>query len=218
MLRQVITINGSIKAVGLDLSSGGLYVHTGRNFPLGSSLSVTFNLFGNPINVPARVQHAKESIGMGLEFIDLPPFQELLIDNYINSMTERPAVATKKKVMIVDDNAAVRRMNQGRLVADGISVVEAAGGFEALTLLAKESIQLVILDLNMEQLDGYNVLSAMRRKPEWNKIPVLVFSAKSSPDDIDRALNAGATEFLSKMTTSPAKLSARVKLHLSSKS
>jgi PleD family two-component response regulator len=70
----------------------------------------------------------------------------------------------------------------------------------------------------MERMDGFKVLSMMRQKPEWSKIPVLVFSGRSSSGEIDRALSAGATEFLSKMTTSPAKLSARVKIHLSSKS
>ncbi len=218
VLKQVITIDGSIKAVGLDLSSGGLYVHTGRHFPVGTTVSVSLHLFGDAMSAHARVQHAKESIGMGLQFIDLTPWQQLTIERYIDSRIESPSAVAKKKVLIADDNATARRMNQSRLVADGFSVVEAADGLEALAMLEKESIQLVILDLYMERLDGFKVLSMMRQKPEWSKIPVLVLSGRSSPGEIDKALNAGATEFLSKMTTSPVKLSARVRIHLSSKS
>jgi CheY-like chemotaxis protein len=218
VLRQVVTIDGCIKAVGLDLSSGGLYIHTGRHFPVGTTVSITLHLFGDAMSARARVQHSKEAIGMGVQFIDLTSWQRLTIERYIDSRIENPSVVAIKKVLIVDDNATARRMNQSRLVADGFSVVEAADGLEALALLEKESIQLVILDLYMERMDGFKVLSMMRQKPEWSKIPVLVFSGRSSSGEIDRALSAGATEFLSKMTTSPAKLSARVKIHLSSKS
>ncbi len=218
VMKQVITIDGIIKAVGLDLSTGGLYVHTGRHFPPGTTVSVTLSLYGEAITMRAQVKHAKESVGMGLQFIDLTHSQRQTIERYVNSKIEHPSVVAKKKVLIVDDNATSRRMNQSRLMADGYSVVEAANGMEALALLAKESIQLVILDLYMEPLDGFKLLSMMRQKPEWSKIPALVFSGRSSPADIDRALAAGATEFLVKMTTSPAKLSERVKRHLSSKS
>ncbi len=56
--------------------------------------------------------------------------------------------------------------------------------------------------------------SIMRQKPEWRSIPVLVFSGRSSTSDIEQAMNAGASEFLVKMMTSPAKLSERVRFHL----
>lgn len=218
ILKHVVTIDGVIKAVGLDLSIGGLFIQTGRNFQVGTTVSVTMLLDGKSISVRANVQYAKEAIGMGLQFIELTPSQKQAIEKYVNSKIEQPAAVAEKKVLIVDDSPTLRRTNKSRLEDDGFAVVEAADGMEALALLARENIQLVILDLNMERLDGYKVLSMMRQKTEWNKIPVIVLSGKSSGEEIDKAIGAGATEFMSKLTTTPAELSDRVRKHLFSKS
>jgi hypothetical protein len=70
VLKKEVLINGSIKAQGLDLSLGGLYIHTGRNFPVGTAMSVTLPLNSQIINVRAIVRNAQESLepmGPGLE-------------------------------------------------------------------------------------------------------------------------------------------------------
>jgi len=117
--------------------------------------------------------------------------------------------------MLVDDNESTRRMNKSRLVLDGYAVHEAIDGRHALAVLEKEKVDLVILDLSREPLDWQEMLSAIRHKPEWKEIPVLVLSPRSSSDEMKRAVDAGATEFLVKMMTPPLKLSQRVKAHLS---
>lgn len=214
VLKKEVLINGSIKAQGLDLSLGGIYLHTGRNFPVGTVMSVTLPLNSQIINVRARVRNAQESVGMGVQFIEVTPDQEAAIQDFVNSAVRASSGDAKKTVLIVDDNAAQRRMNKSRLVLDGYSVLEAEDGFQALDVLEKEKVGLVVLDLYMEKLDGYKVLSIVRQKPEWKDIPVLVLSARSSADEIDKAIEAGATEFLMKMMTSPLKLSQRIKMYL----
>jgi CheY-like chemotaxis protein len=124
------------------------------------------------------------------------------------------SVVIKKKVLIVDDNAVSIRLHKDKLILDGYSVLEARDGVEALAHLGKEAVDLIILEPYMEKLDGLKLLSIIRQKPEWWNTPVLVFSARNSSIEVERAINAGATEFLPKMTTSPAKLSERIKLHL----
>ena len=89
--------------------------------------------------------------------------------------------------------------------------------FQWTALLEKEVINLVVLDLYMDKMDGFKVLSIMRQKPKMINIPVLVFSARTNPEEIERAMNAGATEFLPKMITTPVKLSERVKQYHSSR-
>jgi PleD family two-component response regulator len=216
VLRREVIINNAIKAMGLDLSEGGLYVHTGRSFPEGSIVGLSVPIDKEMLHIKARVQYSQEGVGMGLMFVELTHEQKLTIHRFIEGGTdEQPD--TKKKILIVDDNATARRMNKSKLVLDGFSVVEAADGIEAIKILETDNISLMILDLYMEKLDGYKVLSIIRQKPEWKDLPVLVFSARSTPDEIDRAMNAGATEFLVKMMTSPIKLSERVKQHLRSK-
>lgn len=68
----------------------------------------------------------------------------------------------------------------------------------------------------MDKLDELKVLSIIKSKPEWRNIPVLIFSGRSSKVEIEKAMNAGAADFLVKMMTSPVKLSERVKLRLAS--
>lgn len=214
VLKKEVLINGSITAQGLDLSLGGLYVQTGRNFPIDTVMNVTLPLNSKFINVQARVRNAQESVGMGVQFIELTTDQELAIREFVDSAIHASSGSGKKRVLIVDDNASSRRMNRGRLMLDGYEVSEAEDGVRALELLKKGKTDIVILDLYMERLDGYKVLSIMREKPEWKDIPVLVLSARSSAEEIDKAIAAGATEFLVKMTTSPLKLSQRIGVYL----
>jgi CheY-like chemotaxis protein len=143
-------------------------------------------------------------------FITLDLERKNEIEAFIASVTKKVSDAGNKTILLVDDNETSRRINKSRLVLDGYSMLEAKDGIEALDLLTKEKIDLMVLDLYMERLDGFQVLSIMREKPEWKEIPVLVLSARNSSDEVNKAISAGATEFLMKMTTSPIKLSQRI--------
>jgi two-component system chemotaxis response regulator CheY len=217
VLRKYVTINGSLKAMGLDLNEGGIYVHTGASFKTGTLVDLLLPLDEEAVKVKARVQDTQEGVGMGLTFVGLGPMERACIRGFIDDSSADQSIKSKKKVLIVDDNAVTRRMNRSKLVLDGFEVLEATDGVEAIGVLEGQTVHLVVLDLYMEKLDGYKVLALMRQRPEWKDIPVLVFSARSSPEEVGRAINAGATEFLVKMTTTPARLSDRVKKHLSTK-
>jgi two-component system chemotaxis response regulator CheY len=214
VLKKEVLINGSIRAQGLDLSVGGMYVHTGRSFPVGSDVTVTLPLNEKFINIRARVQNSQPSLGMGIMFIDLNLEQMHELEAFVEAVTKTITGSGKKTILLVDDNEAPRRMNRSKLTLDGYSVLEAKDGIEALDVLAKNEIDLMVLDLYMERLDGYKVLSIMRAKSEWKDIPVLVLSARSSSEEVDKSILAGATEFLVKMTTSPVKLSQRIANYL----
>ena len=215
ILRRHVLINNLIKAMGLDLSEGGIYIHTGRNFPQGSNISLSVPLGNMPFTVKGRVQHAQSGVGMGIMFVDLTDGQKQTLREFIdaNAADSSQEESRKKVVLIVDDNAVNRRMYRSKLVLDGFGVLEADDGLAALEVLNKEKVDLLVLDLYMQKLDGFKMLSILRQKPEWQDLPVLVFSARSSPDEIEKAMNAGATEFLIKMTTSPVKLSEHIKVY-----
>ena len=217
VLKRLVTINNSLKLMGLDLSEGGIYIHTGRSFPIGLTVDLILPLDKGDIKIRARVQHTQHSIGMGLMFINLSSEYLSIIRDFIENSTEKQSEVIRKKVLVVDDNASSRRMNKSKLVLEGFTVLEAADGLEAIAILEKEVINLIVLDLYMEKLDGFKVLSIIRQKPVMEDIPVLVLSARSNPKEVDRAMNAGATEFLPKMTTTPVKLCERVRQYLSSR-
>lgn len=215
ILKRPVTINNSLSLMGLDLSEGGIYVHTGRSFPVGLTLDLQLPLDKGVVKTKAVVRHAQYGIGMGLMFIDLSSENLSVIRDFIEKSTVKNADVTRNKVLIVDDDAGSRRMNKSKLILDGFTVLEAADGIEAIAVVEKEVISLVVLDLNMDRLDGFKVLSVIRQKPSMGNIPVLVFSASTGAQEVDRAMIAGATEFLPRMTTTPAKLSNRVKEYFS---
>ena len=217
MLKREVTINNSLKVMGLDLSEGGVYVHTGRSIAPGTVVDVSLPLENGTVNLKARVQHSENSVGMGLMFLDQTPDALALLREFIDSSSISLTEAVKKKVLIVEDNVMHRRMNKSRLVLEGFTVLEAGNGLEAIEIMGKERINLVVLDLYMDKLDGFKVLSLMKQNHAWRGIPVVVLSARGAPAEVDKALAAGATEFLFKMTTTPVKLSERVKQHLLSK-
>jgi CheY-like chemotaxis protein len=214
ILKKEVLINGSIRAQGLDLSVGGMYANTGRTFALGDQVTVTLPLNGDFINIRGRVQNMQPSMGIGIMFADLSPEQRAALTAIVASAAQTFTDAAKKTVLLVEDNEMSRRMNRSKLLLDGYSILEAQDGIEALDVLERKPIDLVVLDLYMERLDGYKVLSIVRQKPEWKDLPVLVLSARSSSDEVDKAISAGATEFLVKMTTSPLKLSQRINAYL----
>lgn len=209
--KQQILINNSMMVNSVDISEGGLYVHTGRMFPSGSILDISFQAGRNPLNLKARVQHCQEGIGMGLELVDINPEQEAELKSLLTELEAKTSATGRKRILIVDDNDSVRRMNKSKLVLDGFTVLEARDGIEAIKILQAEPLDLMIIDLYMERMDGFKLITLIRQMPQLKNIPIIVFSARSAAEAVEQAMNVGADLFLVKTTTSPMKLSENVK-------
>ncbi len=96
-------------------------------------------------------------------------------------------------VLMVEDDAPTRKMTRHALQKAGLNVVEAHNGAEALARLASVSPQLILLDLMMPVMDGFQFLAQLRQNPVWSAIPVVVLTAKEI-DAHDRALLNGNVE------------------------
>jgi two-component system chemotaxis response regulator CheY len=106
-----------------------------------------------------------------------------------------------KSVLIVDDASAVRTYVRAALEgAPGLDVEvhEAVSGFEALRLLPRQSFDLLILDINMPNIHGLELIAMLRRSEHYKATPVLVISTEASERDKQRALELGADGFLAK--------------------
>jgi len=115
----------------------------------------------------------------------------------------------KKKILIVDDEKTVTEALQMKLAPEGYDVVLAPDGREALTLMEKESFDLVLLDIIMPNMDGFDVLAEMKEKKIMT--PVIVLSNLGQDEDISRAKALGAVDFLVKVQVPLAGVSERVK-------
>ncbi len=111
---------------------------------------------------------------------------------------EPTASKVSASVLLVEDEAALRRVVRDLLVRDGFTVHEAADGVEALDAVDREAPDIIVLDLNLPRLDGYGVLTQLRAKSATASLPVLVLTAKGDEDSEVRVFEFGATEYLTK--------------------
>ncbi|TKD07439.1 PAS domain S-box protein [Polyangium fumosum] len=113
-------------------------------------------------------------------------------------------------MLVVDDDAVSRHVLTQALAGAGIPVATAASGTEALAWLAERDASLVLLDLVMAPPDGFEVLRHLREDTRIGDVPVVVLTALDTDDDITRAFDAGADDFVRKPFR-PAELLARIR-------
>ena len=100
------------------------------------------------------------------------------------------------RILVVEDDANTRKLMEAVLSQHGYEPVSACDGIEALDVLDKKHVDLILLDIMMPRLDGLSVLRQLRR--QGNPVPVLMLTAKSEIDDKVEGLDAGANDYLTK--------------------
>ncbi len=114
------------------------------------------------------------------------------------------------RILVADDDREIVKAIAILLEQEGYQILRAYDGMQALDLLTKEQVQLVIIDVMMPKLDG---LSAVMKIRERQNIPIIVLSAKSEETDKVLGLSIGADDYVAK-PYNPAELAARVRSHL----
>lgn len=100
------------------------------------------------------------------------------------------------KILVVDDEASVREMVSDALSLAGYETRTAVDGFDATQVLKSEDFQLLVTDVNMPRIDGYELVERLRAK--GNQIPVVFLTARSEKPDIARGFRTGADDYISK--------------------
>ena len=105
-----------------------------------------------------------------------------------------------KKVLSVDDSGVMRRIIGRTVEVLGYGFLEAANGVEALDVIAKnhEDIALIILDVNMPEMDGFELLARIKADPVFKPIPVMMLTTESERAKIIQAIQAGAVNYICK--------------------
>lgn len=109
-----------------------------------------------------------------------------------------------KVVLVVDDSATVRKFVAASLNITGFRVVTAADGVEALEQMPAEKFDLIITDLNMPDMDGFEFIRTVRETAEYRDIPIIVLSSYTDLKNKDLALEVGAVAFLEKPLSTEA--------------
>ena len=103
-------------------------------------------------------------------------------------------------ILLVEDDQVLQELYLERFTSAGLKVLQAFDGVEALDILEKnhKEIQLVLLDIMLPKMSGYDVLSTMRHDKQTSHIPVIVVSALADIDDQARGLQLGAVDYITK--------------------
>jgi CheY-like chemotaxis protein len=105
------------------------------------------------------------------------------------------------KILVVDDCQTTRKLLGIYLRAKGYEVVTAENGLDAIEKLGKDSINLVLTDLNMPYMDGIELIKTLRADPNWTNMPVLMVTTEADPEEREKALEVGANGYLNKPVT-----------------
>jgi DNA-binding response OmpR family regulator len=116
-------------------------------------------------------------------------------------------MAAEKKILVVDDEQRIIQFIIMNLETEGFQVISASNGYEALEKVTKEIPDLVILDIMMPDMDGYETLKKIR---EFSPVPVIFLSVKGQEFDRVRGLDLGADDYMTK-PFSPRELASRIK-------
>lgn len=101
-------------------------------------------------------------------------------------------------ILMVDDDPVILKIVEAALVKAGHSVVLAIDGFAAIDKLQNEIFDLVISDINMPNLSGFDLISTIKKEPRFNQIPTMLLTGLREKKDVERALRSGVDDYLIK--------------------
>lgn len=118
------------------------------------------------------------------------------------------------KILIIEDDPLIVKIYTTRLTVDGYQVISAENGEQGLKLAESELPDLIILDLMMPRLDGFDVMAKVRQNEKLKNVPILVYSNLAQEEEMERAKSLGATEFIIKANLSPTEMVNKIKQYL----
>jgi DNA-binding response OmpR family regulator len=120
----------------------------------------------------------------------------------------------KKKLLIVEDDIVLQKALADFLEEDGFSVVCASDGQIGIEMAKSEDLDLILLDIILPKKDGYQVIKEVRADEKIKKIPIVLLTNLGSLNDVEKALNLGATTYLVKADYKLEEISEKIKVVL----
>jgi two-component system phosphate regulon response regulator PhoB len=124
------------------------------------------------------------------------------------------AQANSPKILLVEDDLGLATVYKQRLEAEGFAVRHVPNGEEALTAAIEFKPALILLDVMMPKISGFDVLDILRNTPETTNIKIVLLTALSQPKDKEKAKELGADDYMVKSQVVIADVVERIKHHL----
>jgi len=116
----------------------------------------------------------------------------------------------KVKILVVEDDKFLRELLVRKLEGEGLSTVTAADGAEALQKMEETMPKLVLLDLILPGIDGFDVLKKMKENPAIANIPVIILSNLGQKEEVEKGLKLGASDYMIKAHFTPDEIVEKV--------
>lgn len=209
------TVDQLALAYGTEISTGGMFLATSDPLPVGRELRVRLVLpeTQKQITMRARVAHSRSSkeadasglpAGMGVSFVALDAATRAELEGFVaermqahESRPPMPSVREGRSVLVVDDDPTYQQFIAAAFNRDD-RVRFATNGFEALALCGREVPDLIVSDVNMPKMDGWQLLRLLRTKPQFATVPLLFTTTLSSEADRLRGYRLGVDDYIAK--------------------
>ena len=116
-----------------------------------------------------------------------------------------------KKILIIEDDKFLKELIAQKLVKEGYNIAEAIDGEEGIKKVKSEQPDLVLLDLILPGIDGFEVLSKMKEDSSLVSIPVIILSNLGQKEDVEKGLKLGAADYLIKAHFTPREIIEKIK-------
>jgi DNA-binding response OmpR family regulator len=116
----------------------------------------------------------------------------------------------KKKILVIEDDIFLRKIINKKLLEEDYLVIEAPDGEKGLKAVKEKKPDLVLLDLVLPEMDGFEALEKIKKDPATFKIPVIILSNLGQKYDIEKGLKAGAADYLVKAHFTPGEIISRI--------
>jgi len=123
-----------------------------------------------------------------------------------------------KKVLSIEDDAFLSSLVSGKLVERGFSVVTASTGKDGLAKATLEHPDLILLDIMLPDMGGFEILEHLKNNPETKNIPVIILSNLGGRDEIEKGVSLGASSYLIKSNILPHEVAEMVQSQIASAS
>ena len=104
----------------------------------------------------------------------------------------------KKVILIADDSPTIRKFVAFSLTMQGFEVLAAKDGMEAIEQLPAKKVDLIITDLNMPNLDGFELIKSIRQNQDYVELPIIILSSLAGSEEIEKGMSCGANSYLVK--------------------
>ncbi len=116
-----------------------------------------------------------------------------------------------KTILIIEDDKFLKELIARKLAGEGYDVLEAVDGEEGIKKIKQEKPDLVLLDLILPGVDGFEILSKMKEDPMAARIPVIILSNLGQKEDVERGFKLGAVDYLIKAHFTPGEIIDKIK-------